>query len=575
MRLSASLLSLILFQAIQVFAPIQQVPAKGFIDGVVKESGSDQPILGAEVRLLALGSPGSSSITASSSVRPVKTDSRGRFEFLNIDAGSYTISVSASGYSPQEYGSRQPGVIGQGLGKAVDLTVRKSASDLVVHLTRSGTASGRILADGNATPGLEVRLVQLAYDSSGRKNLRSVGSVLTNSRGEYRVSGLGPGTYFVVAVSPSLNTRNPRTGAGLAAAGRRFPETFYPGAIDLSKATPVEIQSGAELRGLDFEVSSRKAYTVRGRVLDKWSNQGPIERIAVAWHLRDSLYGSTESGNGNTVELTDTGAFEFNLLPGKYWFEVRTVPVSGGALLSPRPISLTTVAAEVVSAPIDNLTIRVDPTILLRGRITIDGKPPKARSGVDRIVISAASIHGPVDSRWTSQPLQVSPGDDGRFSFERFAAGDYQLKFQNLPPDVYVKSAMLGPLDVLNQEMRVLVTTTYSLDIVLAADGGRVDGIVADQGGYPIDNAQVVLIPEAQGNRLDLYRVTNTDERGRFSIRGAAPGAYRLLAWDVLDGNAYLDSKLVGRFLDNCMVVDVTESSTTDATLKVIHVSGL
>ena len=573
MRLSASLLSLILFQAIQIFAPIQQVPAKGFIDGFVKESESNQPILGAEVRLLPLGSPASSSITASSSVRPVKTDSRGRFEFLNIDAGSYTISVSASGYSTQEYGSRQPGVIGQGLGKAVDLTVRKSASDLVIHLTRSGTASGRILADGNATPGLEVRLVQLAYDSSGRQSLRSVGSVLTNSRGEYRVTGLGPGTYFVVAVSPSLNTRN-RTGAGLVAGGRRFPETFYPGVIDLSKASPVEIQSGAEFRGLDFEVSSRKAYTVRGRVLDKWSNRGPIERIAVAWHLRDSQYGSTESGYSNTVELTDTGAFEFNLLPGKYWFEVQTVPVSGRAPLSPRPISLTTVPAEVVSAPIDNLTIRLDPTIVLRGRITIDGKPPKARSGVDRIVISAASIHGPVDSQWTSQPLQASPGDDGRFSFERFAAGDYQLKFQNLPPDVYVKSAMLGPLDVLNQEMRVSVTSTYSLDIALAADGGRVDGIVADQGGYPFDNAQVVLIPEAQGNRLDLYRVTNTDEKGRFSIRGAAPGAYRLLAWDVLDGNAYLDSKLVGRFLDNCMMVDVTESSTTDATLKVIRVSG-
>ena len=575
MRLSASLLSLILFQAIQVFAPIQQVPAKGFIDGVVKESGTNQPILGAEVRLLPLGSPASSSITASSSVRPVKTDSLGRFEFLNIDAGSYTISAGASGYSPQEYGSRHPGVIGQGLGKTVDLTIRKFASDLVIHLTRSGTASGRIIADGKPTPGLEMRLVQLAYDSSGRKSLRSVGSVLTNSRGEYRVSGLGPGSYFVVAVSPSLNTRNSRTGAGLDAAVRRFPETFYPGATDLSKASPIEIQPGAELRGLDFEVASRKAYTVRGRVLDKWSNQGPIERIAVAWYLRDSMYGSTASGNGNTVELTDTGAFEFSLLPGKYWFEVRTVPASGRTLLDPRPISLMTVPAEVVSAPIDNLTIRLDPTIVLRGRFTMDGNPPKARSGVDRIVISTASIHGPVDSRWTSQPLQVSPGDDGRFSFERFAAGDYQLKFQNLPPDVYVKSAMLGPLDVLNQEMRVLVTTTYSLDIALAADGGRVDGIVADEGGYPIDNAQVVLIPESQGNRQDLYRVTNTDEKGRFSIRGVAPGSYRLFAWDVLDANAYLDSKLVGRFLDNSLAVDVTESSTTDATLKVIRVPGL
>ena len=270
MRFSASLLSLILFQAIQVFAPIQQVPAKGFIDGVVKESGSNQPILGAEVRLLPLGSP------ASSSVRPVKTDSRGRFEFLNIEAGSYTISVGASGYSPQEYGSRQPGVIGQGLGKAVDLTVRKFASDLVIHLTRSGTASGRIIADGKPTPGLEVRLVQLAYDSSGRKSLRSVGSVLTNSRGEYRVSGVGPGSYFVVAVSPSLNTRNPRTGAGLAAAGRRFPETFYPGAIDLSKASPVEIQSGGGTSGFGLrsllEKSLHGSRTGPGQMVESRAN---------------------------------------------------------------------------------------------------------------------------------------------------------------------------------------------------------------------------------------------------------------------------------------------------------------
>ena len=273
MRFSASLLSLILFQAIQVFAPIQQVPAKGFIDGVVKESGTNQPILGAEVRLL----PGIwRVITTSSSVRPVKTDSRGRFEFLNIEAGSYTISVGASGYSPQEYGSRQPGVIGQGLGKTVDLTVGKFASDLVIHLTRSGAASGRIIADGKPTSGLEVRLVQLAYDSSGRKSLRSVGSVLTNSRGEYRVSGVGPGSYFVVTLSPSLNTRNPRTGAGLAAAGRRFPETFYPGAIDLSKASPVEIQSGGGTSGFGLrsllEKSLHGSRTGPGQMVESRAN---------------------------------------------------------------------------------------------------------------------------------------------------------------------------------------------------------------------------------------------------------------------------------------------------------------
>jgi hypothetical protein len=161
-----------------------------------------------------------------------------------------------------------------------------------------------------------------------------------------------------------------------------------------------------------------------------------------------------------------------------------------------------------------------------------------------------------------------SPGADGRFVFERFALGDYEFNVRNLPPDVYVKSAVLGESDVLQQGMRVRATTSQRLDVVLGTDTGRINGIVIDEGAS-VENLQVVLVPEGQEARPYQYRVTRTDDKGRFLIRGAAPGIYRLFAWDVVDPNAYRDPGNLRRFLEKAMSIGVTASSTNTANLRV------
>jgi len=110
-RFSALMLLLLpLFQTSPAPSTRDVTPAKGFIDGVVVETGSNQPIAAAQVRLVATSS------SAAPPFRPVKTDAQGRFSFLNLDRTSYAISVDAAGFSPQD------SVATPGFAKTVDLS---------------------------------------------------------------------------------------------------------------------------------------------------------------------------------------------------------------------------------------------------------------------------------------------------------------------------------------------------------------------------------------------------------------------------------------------------------------------
>ena len=64
-------------------------------------------------------------------------------------------------------------------------------------------------------------------------------------------------------------------------------------------------------------------------------------------------------------------------------------------------------------------------------------------------------------------PSPKRPNFDGNFSLDRVAPGDYHLTIENLPPDIYLKSATIGSVDVLKNGLRVAEPTSRSLDIVL------------------------------------------------------------------------------------------------------------
>jgi hypothetical protein len=92
---------------------------------------------------------------------------------------------------------------------------------------------------------------------------------------------------------------------------------------------------------------------------------------------------------------------------------------------------------------------------------------------------------------------------------------------------------MFADADLLN--CRYLVYNTVVLDVVVSSNGAAVDGVVVDDKRQPVTDAGVVVIPEANRQRRDLYQQADTDQHGHFKLRGLNPGAYTVLALEGLE----------------------------------------
>jgi hypothetical protein len=80
----------------------------------------------------------------------------------------------------------------------------------------------------------------------------------------------------------------------------------------------------------------------------------------------------------------------------------------------------------------------------------------------------------------------------------------------------------------------------------------------------------VVLIPDGNRDRIDLYKTATTDQVGHFTLRGVAPGDFKLFAWESLEPNAYFDPDVVRGAEPSAKAVRVNESSKLSVNLTVI-----
>jgi hypothetical protein len=86
--------------------------------------------------------------------------------------------------------------------------------------------------------------------------------------------------------------------------------------------------------------------------------------------------------------------------------------------------------------------------------------------------------------------------------------------------------------------------------------------------GNNVPGAIVTIVPDPLNpDRQDLYRRANTDQIGRFSFRGLAPGKYRVYGWDQLDPGEEFDPDMLNAHEDKAVAVTVSEGDRTIVTL--------
>jgi len=123
---------------------------------------------------------------------------------------------------------------------------------------------------------------------------------------------------------------------------------------------------------------------------------------------------------------------------------------------------------------------------------------------------------------------------NGSFEIKDIPADTYRLRIfpGKALQDYFVKSVNLGGKHVTDSGFGV-GGTSYTLEIVVSANGAAIEGVALDEKDKPASDVRVICFPDASHReRHDLYRVVSTDYRGHFSLHGLNPGEYRVFTLD-------------------------------------------
>jgi protocatechuate 3,4-dioxygenase beta subunit len=484
---------------------------KASIEGLVLRDGSNEPIAGIRVTLYPF-------VPNPTPLGTVTTDSAGRFAFTGLAAGDYSVSADTNGYALEYWLAEVSGSIP---GKRVALKDGEGVKDLRFQLIPEGIISGRVLGTaGEPLVDVELQLVIGQYRPSGRKSYANYAAVRTNDRGEYRFYGLRPGHFYLRAAAPLITasgTAEPRARGVGDEVGTKYTATFFPNAISVLEASIVEVKAGIALDKMDFVMRERPTarFRIEGRMVD---SRGPLPPNGIQYTFY-SLPG--EGRTGFTMSRTaPDGTFEIaDIDPGTWLIEASIQAPAGPPPQpgQPRPVAmfptLYAYATVIVAASdVSGVFLTLNP-VSLSGRLQVDqGQlPPGLQVRLNKVVPGNSPA-----------PAVVAP--DGSFSFVNVSPGaDYDLAFNGLLPDMYLKAATFGPADLRYQRLRVADGPQSPILIEIGTDGGSLDGAASA-------GARIALVPTDRVRR-DLYRFATAGADGKYSLRGIVPGDYKLFTF--------------------------------------------
>jgi len=488
---------------------LQSATPSGSISGTVVLAGSasQKPLVMARVELS--GGPMLPLV--------VRTDGSGSFAFANLKPGSYQLSVTKDGYLRQEYAKRG----------AIVIKVGEAHRPVVFAMEPAPTLAGRIASEfGEPIANILVQALKAEYGPDGRRMFTALASTFSDDRGGYRLYWLDPGEYIISAsfVPPVKTPGNPNEPVGREA----YAPTYYPNAPNIANAARISLKADQNILTLDFRLVRARAVSVRGSTTETNHNLSTIVTLVLA--------GDAAGKPRYTAKSNDRGLFEINnVAPGGY---IATAEAMVGNELIKASKHIV-----VYDRDENNVGLILSPGIPVPGRIAIDTAAPlnlgaahPGLSSVDRYLDSYAG-----------SAFQA----DGQFIIKSVQPGEYAFDVAGIPEDLYIKSERSGQANLQGLTLGIGTASPAPFEILLGTDGGRIDGTVADAAGKPFAGAQVVLVP--RGDRRSLtsnYRVANSDEDGRFDLRGIPPGEYQLLALQDVEDRAWLNSEFIGKYQD-------------------------
>jgi len=318
-----------------------------------------------------------------------------------------------------------------------------------------------------------------------------------NGLGEYRMSGLPAGSYYIrISSIPALEQWD-----------LRYAPEFYGGTTTPQGASLVEVKAGETRSGVDFHLKRRQGVQITAQLTSP-ASWGKPEQVTVS--LR------SEFGFWRRAAAEGDGTYEFPHVPqGTYDINASALfPSLGRSVYATRQI-------EAAAADVNGLVLNFDSELGVEvgGRVLSDGGPPRCPYAIG---LRLRSVSVP-DFGAKSRP-------DGTFSIERVKPGHYRLTIQEEQGDEpsaacgeVTVSARLGDKDVLANPFDVGTVPVGPLQIVATAKVGALFGSIVDLTGKRPVWAQLIFEQVPGGRMFSTIAVAN----GEFS-KLLLPGDYHI-----------------------------------------------
>ena len=479
------------------------------------------------------------------------TDTRGQFEVTDVPPGSYTLTAARAGYLTLQYGQRRP----REAGRTIEVRSGEAIDKLEISMFRGAVLAGRITDElGEAAPGIRVEAVEMRYVRGHRVPVPAR-IATTNDAGEYRLSGLEPGSYLIRSTSPDMWEGEDGKQTFVYAA------TLFPGVSGADQAQAVNVTVGQEASGLDFGMLAGRAARITGVVED--ANGAPLQAQVVYLDVITRTIGGAllSAGSGGTTKTDQRGAFEFPAIaPGEYmvYTGTRTDRVAIPAIVKDGDVKHVALTPQT-------------PTAVAGIVVTDENKPPPFSASRVRITPIAVDSESALPT-WGA-PREQSARPDWTFRFTA-TEGQYVFRVAGLPDDWMLKSVMLGGRDIIDSPLAVArgVPDVEGLQLVVTRKGARVSGTVVDKAGAPAPDSTVVVFAENRslwGGASRFVRAVRPDSEGRFSIPGLPPGVYRAAAQDVVIEGQWEDPEFLQTLLRDAPRLELAEAATENIKLTI------
>ncbi len=235
---------------------------------------------------------------------------------------------------------------------------------IVFHLVPQGAVSGRVVdEDGDPVPGAMVTALSSGRGTGGQ--LLPTDTSPANDRGEFRLGKLPPGSYFVSAglLRMDFMAAPPPTPPADGSPEMNYVTTYFPGTVDVTTATKIDVAAGADLTGFTIKLRKSRVVRVKGQALA--ADGTPLKGGQVMLTSPSSI------GSMQMSALHSDGTFEIaNVQPGSYM--LMSVQMNGG-----QP-TMQMQSLVVPEEGVSGVKLRALPEQTVQGKVVVagDGKVP-------------------------------------------------------------------------------------------------------------------------------------------------------------------------------------------------------